>query len=59
MVNGAILVPFDAGYFGFEVGDALVELRHGHRIEILPGDQRHRIIAAAREILFGIHGIKR
>jgi hypothetical protein len=59
MVNGTVLVAFDAHYFGFEIGDALVELRHRHRIEILPGKQRYRIIGAAREILVGIHVEKR
>ena len=59
MVNGAILVPFDARNFCLEVGDPLVELRHRHRIEILSGKLRHRIIGTARKILFGIHGQKR
>lgn len=56
MVNGAVFVSLDAHDFRFEIGDALVELGHRHRIQVLPGEQRHRIIGAAREILVGIHG---
>jgi len=59
MVNGAVAVTSDALDLGFEIGDTLVELRHRHRIEVLPGKLRHRIIGAAREILVGIHGIER
>ena len=59
MVNGAVLVAFDPLDFRFEIGDSLVEFRHRHRIEILPGDERHRIIGATREILVGIHVEKR
>jgi hypothetical protein len=55
MVNGAVLVPFDPGDFGFERGNALVELRHRQGVEILSGELRQRIIAAARKILIGIH----
>jgi predicted Zn-dependent protease len=49
----------DALDLGLQIGDALVELRHRHRIEILPGEQRDRIVGAARESLVGIHGGKR
>ena len=56
MVNGAILVPFNARDFGFEIGNALVEFGHRQWIEILPGEQRNRIIGLARKILVGIHG---
>lgn len=59
MVNGAVLVPFDARYFCFEIGDALIELRHRHRIEILPGERGNRIIGPARKILVGIHAVNR
>ena len=59
MVNGAVLVAPHAIDFRLEIGNALVELRDRHRIEILPGDQRHRIISAPRKTLVGIHGVKR
>ena len=59
MVNGAVLVAFDARDFGLEIGDALVELGDRQRIEILPGERGHRIIGAARKILVGIHVSKR
>ena len=59
MVNGAILVAFDALDFGLEISDALVELGDRQRIEILPGERGHRIIGAARKILVGIHVSKR
>ena len=59
MVNGTVLVPLHALDFGLEIGDALVQLGHRHRIEILPGEKRNRIIGAAREILVGIHVDKR
>ena len=55
MVNGAVLMAPDALDFGFEIGDALVELRHRHRIQVLPGEQPQRIIGATRKILVGIH----
>jgi len=59
MVNGAVLVSLDALDFGLEVGDALIELGHRHRVEVLPGEERERIILAAREILVGIHKAER
>lgn len=55
MVNGAILVAFDALDFGLEISDALVELGDRQRIEILPGERSQRIVGAARKILVGIH----
>jgi len=59
MVNGAVLVASHAIDFRLEIGNTLVELCNRHRIEILSGDQRHRIIGAPRKILVGIHGVKR
>jgi hypothetical protein len=59
MVNGAVFVAFDALDFGLEIGDALVELGDRQRIEILPGEERHRIVGLARKILVGIHTSKR
>lgn len=59
MINGAIFVllhPFD---FGLEVSDALIEFGDRQRIEILPTEQRHRIIGATGEILVGIHDAER
>jgi hypothetical protein len=55
MVNGAIFVPTHPHDFGLEIGNPPIELRHRQWIEILSGKLRQRIIAAAREILFGIH----
>ena len=59
MINGAFLVSPDSFDFPFEAGDALVELRHRQRVEILPGKQHDGIVGTAGEILVGIHSLKR
>jgi putative PIG3 family NAD(P)H quinone oxidoreductase len=56
MVNGALTMALYPRDFRFETGDALIELGHRQRIEILPGERGNRIIGLAREILVGIHG---
>ena len=56
MVNGAFNLSSDACYFGFQAGDAGVELLDGKRIEILARQRGDGIVGAAGQVVFRAHG---
>ena len=55
MVNGAFALYADASDFGLEQGDPFVELVDRIGIEVLPGQLRHQIVLATRQIFVGVH----
>ena len=52
---GALHVRFDAGDFGLQRLDPLLQLLDRHRVEVLPGERDQRIVRLAREEVLEVH----